>query len=94
MTKGISLIGESSVARRFIAERNRFVRALLALYDRHEAISQVTVGAETGMSADELNLWLSIMQDENVLNPVPGRSGQYSLFRTHHTVTSVSDQSE
>ena len=93
-TKGISLIAESAIVRRIISERDRFVRALLALYDRHEAISEVTVGAETGMETDELRLWLSIMQDENVLNPVPGRSGQYSLFRTHHTVQSVASRSQ
>jgi hypothetical protein len=38
-----------------------------------------------------LPLWFSIMETENVLNPIPGRSGQYSLFRTHHTVTLVAD---
>jgi hypothetical protein len=38
-----------------------------------------------------MSLWLSIMQTENVLNEVPGRPGQYSLFRTHHTVSLVAD---
>jgi hypothetical protein len=31
------------------------------------------------------------MQTENVLNEVPGRAGQFSLFRTHHTVTLTAD---
>ena len=39
----------------------------------------------------DMPLWLSIMQTENVLNEVPGRAGQYSLFRTHHTVTLTAD---
>jgi hypothetical protein len=39
-------------------------------------------------------LWFSIMETENVLNPVPGRSGQYSLFRTHHTVNLVAGGEE
>ncbi len=93
-TKGISLVHNSAIAQHIVQERNRFVRTLLALYDRHEAISRLTVGAETGMDPEELDLWLSIMQDENVLNQVPGRSGQYSLFRTHHTVVSVSNEDE
>jgi hypothetical protein len=29
------------------------------------------------------------METENVVNPLPGRQGQYSLFRTHHTVKLV-----
>jgi hypothetical protein len=29
------------------------------------------------------------METENVLNLLPGRPGQYSLFRTHHTVKLV-----
>ncbi len=92
-TKGISLVSDSPIAQSILAERDLFVRALLALYNRHEAISEVTIQAETGLDADDLSLWLSIMQDENILNSVPGRSGQYSLFRTHHTVTSVADKS-
>ncbi len=90
-TKGISLVESSPLVAEILAERDGFVRALLALYDRHEAISEVTIRAETGMAHDQLQLWLSIMQDENVLNAVPGRTGQYSLFRTHHTVTSVAN---
>lgn len=90
-TKGISLVESSPLVAEILAERDQFVRALLALYDRHEAISEVTVRTETGLPYDQLQLWLSIMQDENVLNAVPGRVGQYSLFRTHHTVTSVAN---
>lgn len=91
LTKGISLVSEAPMVQHVISERDRFVMALLALYDRHEAISQITVRAATGMDDEDLTLWLSIMQDENVLNAVPGRTGQYSLFRTHHTVTSVAN---
>ena len=29
------------------------------------------------------------METENIINPLPGRQGQYSLFRTHHTVKLV-----
>ena len=90
-TKGISIAIDAPLTREVVAERNRFVLALLALYDRHEAISEVTMQAATGMGSEELALWISIMQDENVLNAVPGRTGQYSLFRTHHTVTSVAN---
>ncbi len=93
-TKGISIVSESPQVQAVVAERDRFVRALLALYDRHEAISEMTIQAATGMAPDELALWISIMQDENILNAVPGRTGQYSLFRTHHTVTSVAGGSQ
>ena len=31
------------------------------------------------------------MKVENVLNPLPGRSDQFSLFRTHHTVKLVAN---
>lgn len=91
-TKGISLNMSSPLVQQIIEERDQFVLALLTLYDRHEAISQSTIHTLTHMPADELTLWLSIMQDENVLNPIPGRSGQYSLFRTHHTVISVANK--
>jgi len=92
MTKGISLVLSSPLVRQILEQRDAFVLALLALYDRHEAISHVTISRETGLESDELELWLSIMNDENVLNAVPGRVGQYSLFRTHHTVTSVANR--
>ncbi len=91
-TKGISLRLDAPYVQDILRERDAFVLALLGLYDRHEAISHVTVSRETGLQNDELELWLSIMNDENVLNPVPGRIGQYSLFRTHHTVASVASR--
>ncbi len=31
------------------------------------------------------------MEGENVLNPVPGKPGVFSLFRTHHTVNLVAE---
>ena len=39
----------------------------------------------------DVSLWISIMKIENVLNPLPGRADQYSLFRTHHTVKQVAN---
>jgi hypothetical protein len=93
-TKGISLHADCPAVQQIIRQRDRFVSGLLTLYNRHEAISEFTIAKETVFSSDELELWTSIMQDENVLNPVPGRSGQYSLFRTHHTVASVAAKSE
>lgn len=90
-TKGISLNKSTPLVKAILEERDRFVQALLALYDRHEAISKASLATETGMDEDDLHLWLSIMEHENVINLVPGRSGQYSLFRTHHTVMSVAD---
>jgi hypothetical protein len=85
-------VTESRLVKEVIGARNAFVKAMLALYDRHEPISLTTISRETGLVDDELSLWLSIMQDENVLNLVPGRSSQFSLFRTHHTVVSVSGE--
>jgi hypothetical protein len=37
------------------------------------------------------DFWFSLMETENILNAVPGRAGQYSLFRTHHTVNLVAE---
>ena len=44
-----------------------------------------------GVPRDRIELWFSIMETENVLNPTLARPGQYSLFRTHHTVNLVAD---
>ncbi len=88
-TKGISLIRESEYVQEVIAERNEFIRILLDLYERREPISRTVLIQRTGLSPQDMDLWLSIMQSENVLKPVPGQPDLYSLFRTHHTVSIV-----
>jgi hypothetical protein len=90
-TKGISLDLMSDVCSKILVERDTFVRALLQLYERNILISEQSIRVIEPNGRWDLPLWLSIMQTENVLNDVPGRPGQYSLFRTHHTVTLVAD---
>lgn len=91
-TKGISIDAQQPICRTILEQRNTFVRALLTLYERNIVIAEPSIRAlETGLERD-LALWFSVMQTENVLNDIPGRAGQYSLFRTHHTVTIVADQ--
>lgn len=90
-TKGISLRLDSDVCRTIINERDTFIRLLLTLYERSQVISEQNVRAADPDTDWNLELWFSIMETENVLNPVPGRPGQYSLFRTHHTVTLVAE---
>jgi hypothetical protein len=89
-TKGISLIVDSELVRTVLAERDAFIRLLLALYRRDVLIS-VAVAREAAPSWDH-DLWFSIMERENVLNALNGRPGFYSLFRTHHTVAQVAVQ--
>jgi hypothetical protein len=89
-TKGISLIVDSELVRTVLAERDAFIRLLLALYRRDVLIS-VSVAREAAPSWDH-DLWFSIMERENVLNALNGRPGFYSLFRTHHTVAQVAVQ--
>ena len=93
-TKGISLNLEAPICRTIIAERDRFIRVLLHLYERNMVIAEQSIRAADPETRWDLDLWTSIMQTENVLNPVPGRMGQYSLFRTHHTVNLVADASK
>ncbi|PJF31051.1 MAG: hypothetical protein CUN51_06120 [Candidatus Thermofonsia Clade 1 bacterium] len=90
-TKGISVVPESSTAQEILQERDAFIRALLRLYEQRIPINAINVARETGLPEEELNLWLSIMESENVLNPVPSKPGLYSLFRTHHTVNLVAE---
>ncbi len=90
-TKGISLNMDAEIVRQVIAERDAFIRLLLQLYERNMIISEQTLRLIDPTAQWDFPLWFSIMETENVLNPVPGRSGQYSLFRTHHTVTLVAD---
>ncbi|MGQ9851085.1 MAG: NYN domain-containing protein [Aggregatilineaceae bacterium] len=88
-TKGISLVEQSPIVQRVLDERNRFVRALLALYEQRLPLSREAIRQASGLDGRELELWLSIMQAENVLKAVPGQTDLYSLFRTHHTVCMV-----
>lgn len=91
MTKGISLNLDSPLCRSVLAQRDAFVRLLLALYERNLPISDQTVRQFAPGAEWDLDFWFSIMETENILNAVPGRVGQYSLFRTHHTVNLVAD---
>jgi hypothetical protein len=90
-TKGILLTIKSDICRTIIGERDTFVRLLLSLYERNVVISEQSVRAADPNTRWDLVLWFSIMETENVLNAIPGRPGQYSLFRTHHTVSLVSE---
>jgi hypothetical protein len=90
-TKGISLRMDSPTVQKVLTERDAFIRALLALYERNILISEQSIRTMEPNERWDMPLWLSIMQTENVLNEVPGRAGQYSLFRTHHTVTLTAD---
>ncbi len=90
-TKGISLNTASAIVRTVLAERNGFILILLNLYERNIAIMEQSLRAQDPDGRYDLPLWISIMETENVLNAVPGRPGQYGLFRTHHTVTLVAD---
>lgn len=88
-TKGISLVESNESVRRILGERDLFIQILLSLYKRDMLISRQNLEAEFPDADLDLNLWLSIMETENVLNALPSRAGQYSLFRTHHTVNLV-----
>ncbi|MDX1994316.1 MAG: NYN domain-containing protein [bacterium] len=88
-TKGISVNRDNELTARILQERDEFIRVLLSLYDRNVLISEQSVRAAEPNQGWNLPLWFSIMETENVLNALPGRPGQYSLFRTHHTVNIV-----
>lgn len=90
-TKGISLNLAAPITRQVLNDRDTFIRMLLALYERNTPISEQTIQQMDWDRQWDLELWLSVMEAENVLNTVPGRPGQYSLFRTHHTVNLVAD---
>jgi hypothetical protein len=91
-TKGISLNMDNAIVRSILEERDVFIRMLLALYDRNLLISEQNLMTVDGAQDWNLPLWFSIMETENVLNSLPGRQGQYSLFRTHHTVNLVAGE--
>jgi len=88
-TKGISLVEDAPHVYAVLADRNEVIRVLLELYEQRIPITREVLLDRLSMDDDEIDLWLSIMQSENVLKPVPGQPNVYSLFRTHHTVMQV-----
>jgi hypothetical protein len=91
LTKGISLYLDAPICRETLERRDAFVRLLLALYERNIPISDASLRQLDPGGDWDLPFWFSIMETENILNAVPGRVGQYSLFRTHHTVNLVAE---
>ncbi len=91
-TKGISLQLDNEMVRHVLVERNGFIRILLDLYNRDVLISRQSLEQEERSRIYHLDLWLSIMETENILNALPGRPGQYSVFRMHHTVNLVAGE--
>lgn len=90
-TKGISLSLDAEISRGILDQRDQFIRLLLYLYERNIPISDATVRQLDPNTPWDMDFWFSMMETENVLNAVPGRVGQYSLFRTHHTVNLVAE---
>ncbi|RMG81681.1 MAG: NYN domain-containing protein [Chloroflexi bacterium] len=88
-TKGISINHDSEIVQYILEQRNRFIQILLELYERNILITEDNVARYTAPEEWNWDLWFSIMETENVLNALPNRLGQYSLFRTHHTVNLV-----
>jgi hypothetical protein len=93
-TKGISLKLDNALVREILGLRDTFIRILLSLYNRDMLISRQSVQLEVPDQQWNFDLWFSIMETENVLNALPGRPGQYSLFRMHHTVNQVAGTQE
>lgn len=91
-TKGITLNHDAERVQSYLHDRDHFIRILLDLYQERTPITSETMVEETGLNSDELQIWISIMELENVLNLVPGHQNLYSLFRTHHTVTRVAEK--
>lgn len=91
-TKGISLVHESDLVKEVLAERDFMVRTLLKLYQEYIPITQQSIKEATQYTDKHLDLWISIMQVENVLNLVPGHDDLFSLFRTHHTVGIIAEK--
>lgn len=89
-TKGIELDEGNPFVAALLAERDEFVRVLLGMYRNNDVITQESIALQLNSDWD-IGLWLSIMRSENVLNPLPGRTDQFSLFRTHHTVKLVAN---
>lgn len=89
-TKGIELHNNHPFVAALVAERDEFIRLLLNMYENNSAITRQNLQQRLNENWD-VDLWISIMETENVLNPLPGRSDQYSLFRTHHSVKLVAN---
>ncbi|GAB5490879.1 MAG: hypothetical protein Phog2KO_10940 [Phototrophicaceae bacterium] len=87
-TKGISVNEQSAYAQAVLSQRDEFIQTLIALYEKDLPITTEQIGEES-QSEWAYDLWISIMETENIINPLPGRQGHYSLFRTHHTVKLV-----
>ena len=87
-TKGVELDEDHSYVAAMLAERDEFVQALLQMYRNNITITEANIAARLPDCWD-IPLWISTMRVENVLNPLPGRADQYSLFRTHHSVKLV-----
>ncbi|MEO1644664.1 MAG: NYN domain-containing protein [Chloroflexota bacterium] len=87
-TKGISVKMKSPFVQAVLGQRDEFIKLLLTLYEQNAPITEEQI-TESSDSDWALELWISIMETENILNPLPGRTDQYSLFRTHHTVKLV-----
>lgn len=88
-TKGISVRVEAAYAAYTLGQRDAFIRILLSLYEQNLPITAARIQELDPVHIWDMPLWFSIMETENVLNVLPGRVGQYSLFRTHHTVKLV-----
>jgi hypothetical protein len=93
-TKGISLNTGHETVINVLSERDMFINMLLMLYKKDMLISKASLETEFAGLVLNLDLWLSIMETENVLNALPSRAGQYSLFRTHHTVNLVAGSTD
>jgi hypothetical protein len=91
LTKGITLNTDADISRSILEQRDIFIRLLLILYERNVLISEQSLRALDPKGQWDMDFWFSVMETENVLNAVPGRPGQYSLFRTHHTVNLVAE---
>lgn len=89
-TKGIELDENNPFVAVLLAERDEFVHVLLQMYRNNTTITQASIERILPDGWD-VPLWISTMRVENVLNPLPGRSDQYSLFRTHHSVKLVAN---
>ena len=78
------------------AVAKRLVRAGMGFEKQAGAANELAVKQFEAQLLNTQSLEIStrqqIMETENVLNVLPGRPGQYSLFRTHHTVNLVSEQ--
>ncbi len=89
-TKGIELDENHHFAAVVLEERDEFVRVLLEMYRNNVTIAELSLEQRLAGKRD-VPLWISTMRIENVLNPLPGRTDQYSLFRTHHSVKLVAN---